>query len=171
LSEENIDRRYPVEETRYKQSVGKLLPHRLSQISRELGFETEIAKGQSNGVDIKIYQNRRLVLVGEVLNWSLESSLNIPRKNSIIDNFSRYTCKKVSIYTCLENESTLLDLARYEVDFIKIGYQLLPKSFYDFFTRKNQVTLREIDSRETRQDIKSKLIDYLQSIELLPIPL
>jgi len=39
----------------------------------------------------------------------------------------------------------------------------LPKYFYDFFARKNRVENRKRDSRVSKQDIKSKIIEYLQS--------
>jgi hypothetical protein len=170
LSEEIVDRRFPIERKKYIQSVGKLLEHRLGQIFQELGFETEIAKGQGNGLDIKVFRGNSLIIVGEVFNRSVRSSLSKKNKAGIIRNLSSYGCEKVLIYTCLQNKSILEDFPP-GIFLLEIGYQIQPKFFYDFWARRNQVTLREIDSRETRQDIKSKLIDYLHSIELYPIPL
>lgn len=157
-------RKYPIKRTDYTRSVGKLLPHRVSQVFQELGFGTEIALGQENDVDLKVYNEEgHLILIAEILNWSLFSLLAIKRKKNIIDNLLKYDCKKFLIYTCLHNESILNDLSKYEISLVKIGYQLQPKHFYDFFASKNQIELRKIDSRETGQDIKSKILQYLQS--------
>ena len=62
-----------------------------------------------------------------------------------------------------------MDLSDYNISLVKIGYQLLPKYFYDFYAAKEEIRSRRIDSRETRQDIKSKIIEYLKSssIEIL----
>ena len=168
MSEEIVNRRFPIGRERYIQRSGKLLEHRLGQIFQELGFGTEIAKGQENGLDIRVFQNRSLVIAGEICNWSVRSSLNLKRKDNIINNLTGYSCKKVLFYTCLENEVTLADLPSYGIDLIKLDNQILPRYFYDFYAHKNQIVSRRIDSRETRQDIMSKLLEYLQSINLLP---
>jgi len=168
---ENFDRRYPIEKYRYYQSVGKLLPHRIGQIFQELGFRSWIAKKQSNDVDLKVFDDKdNLILVAEILNWCLYSELSEKRKNWIITNLSKYNCKKLLIYTVLKNENVLDCLAVYKISLLKIGFQLLPKSFYDFFARKNQIESREIDSRNNRIYIKSKLMEYLRSssIEIAP---
>jgi len=158
-----FDSRYPVKRKTYTQSVGKLLPHRISQILQKLGFKTWINRGQTNGVDLKAYSEDRLVLVAEILNWSPVCVLSHRRKNCIIDNLSGYTCRKLLVYTCLENESILEDLTSYEIATLKIGYQIQPKYFYEFYSERDQVNLRRVDSRETKQDIKSKLVEYLHS--------
>jgi hypothetical protein len=67
------------------------------------------------------------------------------------------------IYTVLENESALNGFDIYGISLLKIGYQLLPKSFYDHFAKKNQIEFREIDSRKTRNDIRSRITEFLQS--------
>lgn len=161
---EDFDRRYPIEKYRYYQSVGKFLPHRIGQIFQELGFVSWIAEGQSNDVDLKVFDDKdTLILVAEILNWCPYSGLSERRKNWIITNLSKYNCKKILIYTVLKNEDILDYFAVSGISLLKIGFQLLPKSFYDFFVRKNQIEFREIDSRNSRKFIKSKLIEYLRS--------
>jgi hypothetical protein len=156
--------RYPIERSRYFQSVGKLLPHRIGQIFRELGFGSWIAKGQSNDVDLKVFDDKdNLILVAEILNWSSHSRMSEIRRNWIISNLSRYNCHRLLIYTVFENEKILGFFDDYGISLLKIGFQLLPKSFYYFFARKNQVENRKRDSRVSKQDIKSKIIEYLQS--------
>jgi hypothetical protein len=158
-------KRYPVDSKRkYLQSLGKLLPHRIGQIFQELGFRSWIAKGQSNDVDLKVFDDKdNLILVAEILNWSSHSRMSEIRRNWIINNLSRYNCHRLLIYTVFENEKILDDFDDYGFSLLKIGFQLLPKSFYNFFVRKNQVENRKRDSRVSKQDIKSKIIEYLQS--------
>ena len=164
-------RRYPIEKHRYLQCVGKLFEHRIGQIFEELGFKTEIAKGQSNGVDLKVYDNEdNLILVAELVNWCPYSKPNIQRKDNVVSNLSQYHCKRFFIYTTMKGESILDDLRLHDVSLIKIGYQILPKYFYDFYARRNQVILRRIDSRETRQNIKSKIMDFLQTLNRADSP-
>jgi hypothetical protein len=166
----NSKRRYPIERTRYTQAVGKLLPHRIGQIFREKGFTSWIAQGQENDVDLKVFDDEgNLIIVAEILNWTKVSLLSEKRKNCIIRNLTAYNCNKVLIYTVFKNEYTLRDLQNHGISLIKIGYQLLPKDFYNFYAKKNQTESRKIDSKETKENIKSKIIEYLQSsnIEIL----
>ena len=160
---EVLRRRYPIERTRYTQSIGKLLPHRISQILQELGLKTWINHGQTNGVDLKAYDSEdHLVLVAEILNWSPVCVLSHKRKNNITNNLSRYNCKKLLIYTCFKNESFLEDLRSYRISLLKIGYQILPRHFYEFYLKRNHVESRKVDSRRTKQCIKSKIVEYLR---------
>jgi len=161
---DDFEYKYPIERTFYAQSVGKLLPHRISEIFQELGFDTWVNPNQTNGVDLEVYDDEdQLILVAEILNWSPVCVLSHKRKNNIITNLSGHNCKKLLIYTCLENESILEDLSSYEVSLLKIGYQILPWYFYEFFLEKDQIKSRRVDSTETKEDIKSKIIEHLQS--------
>jgi hypothetical protein len=155
-------KRFPVEKTSFLQKTGKLLEHRVSQIFRELGFETKINSSQENGVDVKVYYRGRLVLVIEILNWSIGSKLSTKRINCIIKNLTQYDCPKVLIYTVLQNKEALETISRSGIHHIEIGYQILPKYFYKFFLKKNQIEKRKIDSRITKEDIKLKIKEYLR---------
>ena len=145
-------KRFPIEKTRYLQCVGRLLPHRISQVFKELGFETWINSRQGNDIDLKVYLGDELIIVGEILNWSIYSKLSYKRKENIINNLSKYDCKKVLIYTILDDRD-LECFANKGIDLIEIGYQLLPEHFYDHFLKKGQVYLRKIDSKETKREI------------------
>jgi len=61
----------------------------------------------------------------------------------------------------------LNDLAAYNIDVLRIGYQLLPKAFYNFYLSKKQTELRKPDSRETKRDIKNKIVEYLMERNIL----
>jgi len=148
--------KYPIEKTRYLQSVGKLLPHRICQILNEMGYKTWMNPRQNNGVDIEVWHNNTLILVIEVLNWSIGSMLSKRRASNIISNLNQYTCAKAVIHTVLGKN----DIQKFEDEGIitlKIGYQLLPKYFYRFFSRKGQTRKRKIDSRETKEDMREKI--------------
>ena len=101
----NSVRRYPVKRTEYIQSVGKLLPHRISQILNELGFRTWVNPKQGNDVNLKVFIRNKLIIVAEILNLSIGSRLSVKRKDCIIRNLSKYKCKKFLIYTVLDKNS------------------------------------------------------------------
>lgn len=155
--------KYPVPKTKYLQSIGKLLPHRICQILKELGYKTWMNPNQGNGVDIKVWHNRRLVLVAEVLNWSVGSYLSEKRSRNIKNNLNQYSCPKVLIHTTLSNHE-VEKFADIDIIVFKIGYQLLPKYFYNFFREKNQVQQRRYDSKETREDLKMKIQTLMETI-------
>lgn len=157
-------RRYPIEMHRYCQCVGRLLPHRIGQILKELGFRTWVRSNQSNGIDLLVYDSEdHPIVAAEVLNWSSHSEMSIKRKNSIIDNLSKFNCIRLLLYTTLKNERILDDSSIYCISLLKLDYQLQPLSFYNFFAKKNQVEYRRADSREVIEHIRSKITHFLQS--------
>jgi hypothetical protein len=159
--------RYPVPMKEYTQKTGRLLAHRLGQISQQLGYTSWICKGQKNGVDLKLFdQDNNLILVAEILNWSCYTELSSERKNWIIKTLSQHSCNRLLIYTTMENENMLNGLSVYAISTLKLGYQILPKYFYSHYERKGQVERRRIDSWETSLNIKLKLKEYLQSLRL-----
>jgi hypothetical protein len=156
-----------VDETRRNQSVGRLLPHRIGQIMKELGYrkskgyEIWVNPSQENGVDLKMSHHDRPILVVEVLNWCIRSKLNYKRKGNIIRNLTEYECKRVLISTPFANEEVIQDLPRFGISLLKLSFQILPRLFYEDYASRHQVELRMIDSRETTQNIKAKLEQFL----------
>jgi hypothetical protein len=166
-------KRYPIEMHRYCQCVGRLLPHRIGQILKELGFRTWVRSNQSNGIDLLVYDNEdHLIVAAEVLNWSSHSELAIKRKNRIIDNLSKFNCVRLLLYTTLKNERILDDSSIYCISLLKLDYQLQPLSFYNFFAKKDQVEYRRADSIEAIEHIRSKITHFLQfsDIEIHTLP-
>ncbi|MEM2154813.1 MAG: hypothetical protein QXY76_07865 [Nitrososphaeria archaeon] len=157
--------RYFVKRTEYMQSIGRLLAHRVGQIFEEIGFKTWINPDQGNGVDLKVYLGDKLVIVAEILNWSIKSMLSEKRKSCIIRNLSQYNCKKLVIHTVLD-ENDVRDFTINGISSIKIGYQLLPKAFYKFYLKRNKVEARKRDSKETKEEIKNKILDYLREARI-----
>jgi len=158
--------KYPIEKTRYLQSVGKLLPHRICQILNELGYKTWMNPRQGNGIDVKVWHNNILILVIEVLNWSIGSMLSKRRASNIISNLNQYTCAKAVIHTVLGKN----DIQKFEDEGIitlEIGYQLLPEYFYRFFSRKGQTIKRKIDSRETKEDMREKIQALMHKVMMI----
>ena len=159
--------RYPCAQAEYLQKTGELLQHRVSQAFKELKFKTKICKGQGNGVDLFVYdQEGNLLLVIEMLNWSPRSYLSAPRKTSIIENLSEFTCARLLIYTTMKNEDMLRDLKLYNIDLLKLDFQILPRLFHNYFERQNRVLLREIDSDGTQRHITNRIFRYMQSLNL-----
>jgi hypothetical protein len=155
------DRRFPVEDHIYFQTTGKLLPRRISQILQELGYKVWINPKQGNDVDLKVWYDNELILVAEILNWSIKSRLSKKRRKKMISNLRQYHCDKVLIYTNL-NRKHLPRFSFNGICYIKIGYQVLPKSYYEFFQNREQITNRRIDSKIVKQDIECKIKEYLR---------
>jgi hypothetical protein len=159
--------RYPVEMHKYAQSTGALLAHRIGRIFSNIGFASWVVKGQNNGIDIKVYRNGTLIIVCEVLNWSPYTRLSNRRKRRIIRNLTQQeyaNASKLLIYTTMKDENQLNDLWQYGILKLKIGNQVLPRYFYNFYSAKKQTESRKIDSKETTDSIKEKLTAYTQTL-------
>ena len=157
----NYESKYPVKRQVYMQTTGKLLPRRISQILRELGLKVWINPKQGNDIDLKVWYNDELILVGEIQNWSIGSLLSERRRNKMISNLNEYGCRRVVIYTTLDQKS-LTKFSENGIDVLEIGFQLLPKSYYDYFKARDQIQKRKIDSNSTKEEIRNMLIDYLK---------
>jgi len=165
----STDNRYPIEQKKYMQSVGKLLPHRIGQMletigyTEELGYEVFVNKGQSNGSDLEIFRERSPVLAAEIVNWSIMSTMNSFRQCWIISNLEEYgpEVTKVLIHSTFSNETMLEAIRQQGISTLRIDYQLLPKRFYDHFASRNQIESRRIDSRITFEEIKAKIVYFL----------
>jgi hypothetical protein len=160
----NCSKRYPIEQQRYQDSVGRLLPHRIGQILEEMGYKVEIDALQGNGVDLKVFDtDKTLLLVAEILNWSPYSRLSEKRKCWIVNNLTAYDCTKLLIYTTMEDEGILSNLQNDGISLLKIGSQLLPKAFLKHYYQKGQIENRIADSSEAKETIRHKIADHLIS--------
>jgi len=145
----------------YTKEVGKALPKILGEVLTELGFRVEVNHQQANGVDLEIFLGDNLVLVAEVVNWSIRSRLTDKRKNCYIRNLSKHNCSKVFIYTV--PLSNLNGFTENGIHLLELGYQILPENYYNYFLELGQVTRRKIDSDSVRRDIRSKILGYVVS--------
>lgn len=159
----NSKKRFPVKRTVYMQTTGRLLPRRISQILRELNsnFTVWINPSQGNGIDLKVWYGCDLIIAGEVLNWSVKSKLSEKRIEGIISNLHEFPCRKLLVYTTLDNNH-VSRFVQNEIDVMEIGYQILPRFYYNFYFKKGQVVKREIDRAKTKNDIKKKIVSYLK---------
>lgn len=153
--------RFPCKQEEYTKTVGRLLPAILGEIFAELGFKVRVNHQQSNGVDTEVFLGDNLILVAEILNWSIRSRLTNKRKGNIITNLNEYDCNKVLIYTV--PLSNLDGLRENEIYLMQIGYQILPEKYYEFFITKGQIERRNIDSNLIRSDIRGKILDYINN--------
>jgi len=159
----NPKKRYPVKRTVYMQTTGRLLPRRISQILRELNsnFTVWINPSQGNGIDLKVWHGCDLIIAGESLNWSIKSRLSEKRRENMISNLHEFSCRKLLVYTTLENKH-ISRFIENGIDLLDIGYQILPRFYYNFYLKKGQVVKREIDCAKTKNDIKNKIVSYLK---------
>ena len=153
--------RFPCEQNEYTKTVGKLLPTILEKIFTELGFKVKVNPQQANGVDLEVFLGNNLILVAEVLNWSIASRLTDKRKSSYIRNLNEFDCNKMLIYTV--PLSNLDGFKTNGIYLLEIGYQILPETYYNFFQAKGQVERRRIDSESARKNIRAKILDYLNN--------
>ena len=155
------NRRFPCEELKYAKTVGELLLSILKELFEELGFRAETFPLERNGADMQVYLGDNLVLVAEVLNWSIGSRLTDRRKENIIRNLDQHSCNKLLIHTIpLSNTNGVEEGG---IDLLKIGFQILPVTYYIFFFAKKQVMKRWIDCDATRKRIRSKILDYVNN--------
>ena len=165
----DLSQRHPIESHRYAKAVGKLLPHRLGQILKSLGFVVKLNKLQANGVDMRVEdKDGNLFLVAEILNWSSYTGLSQKRLQGIIRNLEEYDCTKVLIYTAMKNDFVLSSVSDRGICLLSLKYQVLPLYFFVFFALKEQVTKRIIDNSLSNQYIRVKLIRFLETNRLLP---
>jgi len=163
-----MSNKYPVLKNIYYQKVGKLLPHRIGQILKELGYNEKnhyriwINPKQGNDVDIKMWHKGSLILVGEILNWSIKSQLSEKRFKSMTNNLSQFSCQKVVIHTLLPEEKVKIFQEK-GIKTLEIGFQTLPKHFYNHFAIKGQTFGRKIDNKNTKIDIKIKIINFFKN--------
>lgn len=116
---------------------------------------------QANGVDLEVSLGDNLVVVAEVLNWSIGSRLNNKRKSNIIRNLNEHKCSKLLIHTV--PLSNLDGLGESGIYLMEIGYQILPETYYEFFLTKGQVERRNIDSDLIRSDVRGKILKYIDN--------
>lgn len=153
--------RFPCEQNIYTKTVGWLLPTILGEIFTELGFKAKVNEQQTNGVDLEVFLGDNLILVAEILNWSIRSRLTDKRKGWIIGNLNKFHCKRLLIHTV--PLSNLDGVRESGIDILAIGYQILPETYYDFFLARGQVIRRKIECYSTRRDIRSKILDYVNN--------
>ena len=157
--------RYPLAKSKYLESVGALLPHRIGQILQNLGYNAQIESVHTNGVDLKVSDNEDLFLVAEILNWSPYTELNYKRKWCIQRNLCKYNCNKVLIYTSMKNAKILKSLLDEDILLLCLDNQILPKVFYEFYQQRNQVKNRTVDCKKNIEHVRRKIISCLSSFE------
>lgn len=153
--------RFPCKQEEYTKTVGKLLPTILGEVLTELGFRVKVNPQQTNGVDLEVLLGDNLIIVAEVLNWSIASRLTHKRRGNIIRNLNEYNCNKLLIHTV--PLSNLNGLRENGIHLLEIGYQILPETYYNFFQAKDQVEKRTIDSDSTRRNIRAKILKYIDN--------
>jgi hypothetical protein len=174
--------RFPIEKNRYFRCTGRLLECRIGQAvserMRALGYrwgvKVWVNPSQQNGLDLQVWLGTRLIIVGEILNWWRKCWVSKKRLSNIIKNLTTRIppdCFRLLVFANVANEEALLARLermrpKYNIVAIKLGYQLLPKHFFNFFRTRNQAELRKIDSRETTKDIMEKVSRVLNPANL-----
>jgi hypothetical protein len=149
-----------------RRAVGRLLPHRIGQILKKMGFDTIVAKGQSNGVDLIVSLNNEILIVAEIKNYNIKSKITDETIKNAIATLEEYpNCKRYLIYTQMANKEVLSQFTAKGISIFEIGYQLWAKEFF-YSIKPAYRTYRQMDNKSTSQDIKQKLYSLIQPILL-----
>ena len=107
-------RRFPCKQMVYTKYVGKLLPNILEEVFNELGFRVKVNHQQANGVDLEVFLENNLILVAEVLNWSIGSRLTNKRKNNYISSILTKTSSgtRILIIRLMTRSSASMSMRR-----------------------------------------------------------
>ena len=166
-------KKFPCNPREYAKTVGGLLIRLIGEIFNELGFKAVINESKVDEADIKIYQNGKLVLAGEVLNWGGNSTISRKRRNQIVKNLSKLeNCIRVLFCSSHPRFSQPYDprITRLagcppNVRIVCFGFQILPKEFYYFFRERNRDDDRETLNEETKASIKEDIKSLLRKEE------
>lgn len=164
----NVGYKYPVQAKRYTKIVGDILPEVLKLILEDKGYFVDMNWAFQNGVDMSIFNNNTLILVGEIFNVWKKSYILSRRAEGYIRNLRKYDCNRVIICS-LDNKLREFFHDIDDIYLICLGYQLLPQTFYDFFKKKKQVDMRKPLTLETLSHIDLLITKYLEKENLLVV--
>lgn len=129
----------------YPETYAKLVSRDQMQWIKETiekvpNFTVSVNPLNGNGVDFRVYEGDKLVVVGEGWNLRFYPRVSHRLRESRVDrtfrNLARYNCKRMLIVSCLSPffKKKMQDRCKREgVEFIELGAFLCP-SFYDCFT-------------------------------------
>lgn len=152
---------FPCRKEEYCRIVGELLPTTISKVLFDCGFRPEASPLSANDVDLRVYLADRLVLVAEILNWSISSRLADKRKNKIIKNLIAFSNVARALIHSVPNSNIDDEFAEKGIDTVCIGFQLLPNEFYSFFVEKGHIVKRRPVTMKAFHDIRATIANYL----------
>lgn len=163
-----MNKRYPRERIIYSKDVGHARVMILVSIFKELGFDPITSFIEASGPDIWVFKDNILVLVCEVLNWKRESYMDAIRARSIVKNLSKHDCLRLIICSFQENYINRINwFTGLRIDFIVLGFQTQPLSYYDFFQGLDRAQDMRPSSDETYNVVKEEVERYLKIKKLL----
>jgi hypothetical protein len=155
---------YDPQNEKHRRIIGACLARRIAKIFEDLGFKTEWAKGQSNGMDIKVWLNNKIALVIEAKNYNMMSKIENKKIDEALANFRKYPdCTKYVVYSCMANENALRRFTKEGIKLLKLDYQLMPEKFYNSLNPSVR-THRRIDNESTSADIKARLYPIIHEV-------
>lgn len=161
------DLRLPCKQGEYCRIVGQLLPMTISKNLFDFGFKAKAGPLSANDVDLQAYIADRLVLVAEVLNWSVSSRLADKRKNRIIKNLIAFDNVARALIHSVPNSNIDGEFDEKGVDTVCIGFQLLPQEFYGFFVERGHVIKRRPLTAKAFSHINVTIANYLKEKGLI----
>jgi len=164
--------RFPCKKIEYCNEVGELGETYYRTVFRDLGFNVDEKDVNSNGADLVVSYSdscgtSRVLLVAEILNWWLLSYLTKKRARSIVSNLSKYRGipKLLFLPFMMMTKEIEHYLISHHINIVPIGFQILPKSFHDFFRKKNEIHARKRDSKYALSFLKNKILRTIRRIK------
>jgi hypothetical protein len=166
-SAQNEHSRYPVCRTVYCKVVGETREKEIKRVFEELGFNVINHSVNQNGPDIILVDKKRnIVALFEVINENIGSILDKKRAISMRQNL-----KGVKYKGIICNHGNFTKEAKRilkNIPICLIGFQSLQKPFYDWFNERNNTYKRKITNEKSFNQIKNRVLDFLDRIELTP---
>jgi hypothetical protein len=157
-------RKYPVKRRSYCESVGDAGQRTVKEALKMLGCQVTMAKSvHANNVDIIFYRDGKIGAL-EVFNEDANRSyISTKRASGMRRNLRGFKYKGVVCNEGLTKSSETRRIIK-NIPFLKLGFQILPRRFYDFFNKRRELFHRKIDSRNTLKHVKNALEGFLVKI-------
>jgi hypothetical protein len=158
--------KYPISRLEYSFHTGELGEYAIRTIIKDILSNIDIPEHnvKVNGSDIQIFYNGKLIGKFEVLNLDSKSYINSKRAKSIRENLKNVKYKGLicSFFNATSKAKKILK----NIPICKIGFQLLPSKFHQYYTRLNKVHHRRIANNRSLKQLKNTLKSFFHRIGL-----
>jgi hypothetical protein len=146
-----IVRKYPTSRSEYCKRVARVREEQIARIFEELGFKVKKNFDSRSSPDLKLYfreGNRdKLISLVEITNENKGSFYCSKEVNGMAKKLSKYKRQNLlrilicSFESSLKEKSPLLN--HY---IIELGFQTLPKDYYEFYQKRGEIQFRKEES-------------------------
>ena len=144
---------YPEIRSDYTYRVGSLFEELIRESIEDMGFDTELKEVNTEGVDIDT-EDKKIGI--EAWNWSSEHSY-LKREESVLHNLRPYIVR-ILFASFINEEAKQRITSYYKEDPVivkEIGYQVLPKGYYDFYKKYDRLDGKRFVSKRLKKELKN----------------